>query len=98
MSTLPAAQSGRAEYRRLTRSANLPRPVKRLGPLLSKVNRVSLISVWRYVCPFVRNNHFSVCNCNRIVGLARDGSLPQYLASTQLGPHSNLANPCLASA
>jgi hypothetical protein len=32
MSTLPATQSGRAEYRQLTCSANLPRPVKRLGP------------------------------------------------------------------
>src|SRR6516164_2310540 len=37
--------------------------------------RVSHICVWRYVRPFVRNNNYSVCNCNRIGGFARDDKL-----------------------
>ena len=60
--------------------------------------RVSHICVWRYVRPFVRNNHCSVCDCNRIGGFARDDSLPQHVAAISLGPHPNLANNRLASA
>src|SRR5262249_46586534 len=47
--------------------------------------RVSHICVWRYVRPFVRNNNYSVCNCNRIGGFARDDGLPQHLAGVSLG-------------
>jgi hypothetical protein len=62
-----------------------------VGLFRPRDNRVSRIWIWRYVCPFVRNNHCSVCNCNRIGGYARDGSLAQHLAAVSLGPHSNLA-------
>ena len=55
------------------------------------------ICVWRYVRPFVRNNHYSVCNYNCIGGFARDDGLPQHLAVVSLGPHSNLANNLFAS-
>src|SRR6516225_10590975 len=51
----------------------------------------------RYVRPFVRNNNYSVCNCNRIGGFARDDSLPQHLAAASLVSHSNLANNLFAS-
>src|SRR5262249_29529166 len=43
--------------------------------------------VRRYVRPFVCNNHYSVCDCNRIGGFARDANLPQHLASASQAKH-----------
>ena len=53
------------------------------GLMLSgtREKHVSRISVGRYVRPFVWNNHYIVCDCNRIGGVARDDNLPQHLAS-----------------
>jgi hypothetical protein len=47
----------------------------------TREKHVSRISVGRYVRPFVCNNHYIVCDCNRIGGVARDDNLPQHLAS-----------------
>src|SRR6516165_11814674 len=49
--------------------------------------RVSHICVWRYVRPFIRNNNYSVYDCNRIGGFARDDSLPQHLAAASQADH-----------
>jgi hypothetical protein len=48
------------------------------------LRHVSRISVWRYVRPFVRNNHYSLCKRNRIGAFACDDSLPQRLAAVSL--------------
>jgi len=87
---LPVTQSGRG--RTVQRSALLTGPGQQTAgaSFRPRDNPVSRIWVWRYVCPFVRNNHCSVCNCNRIGGFARDGGLAQHLAAVSLGPHSNL--------
>jgi hypothetical protein len=42
---------------------------------------VSRFSAWRNVRPFVWNNHYSVCDRNRIGAFARDDCLPQHLAA-----------------
>src|SRR5262245_15073135 len=70
-----------------TRSANLPWPAMAGAIFRPRERRVSHILVWRYVRPFVPNNNYSVCNCNRIGGFARDDGLPQHLAAVSLGPH-----------
>ena len=67
------------------------------GLFRPREKHVSHICVWRYVRPFVRNNNYSVCNCNRIGGFACDDSLPQHVAAFSLGPHSNLTNNLFAS-
>jgi len=56
----------------------LPRPSTGWGFFRPREKRVSRISVWRYVPPFVRNNHYSVCKRNRIGGFARDDGLPHH--------------------
>ena len=48
------------------------------------LRHVSRISVWRYVRPFVCNNHYSLCKRNRIGTFACDDSLPQRLAAVSL--------------
>jgi hypothetical protein len=36
---------------------------------------------------FRSHNNYSVCNCNRIGGFARDDSLPQHLAAASQAEH-----------
>src|SRR5262249_18743419 len=65
-----------------------------LGHFSPREKRVSRISVWRYVPPFVRNNHYGVGKRSRIRGFAHDDGLPQHLAAVSPG----LANNLFASA
>ena len=48
---------------------------------------VSRFTAWRYVRPFVCNNHYSVCDRNRIGDFACDDNLPQHLASASQAGH-----------
>jgi hypothetical protein len=48
---------------------------------------VSRFTAWRYVRPFVCNNHYSVCDRNRIGDFACDDNLPQHLASDSQAGH-----------
>jgi hypothetical protein len=57
----------------------------------TREKHVSRISVGRYVRPFVWNNHYIVCDCNRIGGVARDDNLPQHLASASQAEPLRLA-------
>ena len=59
----------------------LPPAVNGWGFFRPREKRVSRISVWRYVPPFVRNNHYSVCKRSRSGGFAHDDGLPQHLAA-----------------
>src|SRR5262245_53057326 len=53
-------------------------------PMAHCGQRVRFVAAWReefFEVPY------SVCNCNRIGGFARDDGLPQHLAAVSLGPH-----------
>ena len=78
---LTQCSAEQAEQTLSFRAANLPWPSNGWGLFPPREKRVSRISVWRYVRAFVRNNHYSGCDCNRIGGFARDDSLPQHLAA-----------------